>query len=371
MVAIELIKTAENHHLCMCLRCLKAICDLFTCCIENENPMNLKKSYFLIALFFAQFALAQEGIPVYLDYLQDNLYLLHPSMAGASQVGKVRGTARTQWAGVQDAPALQTVSVNGRVGEQIGVGGILFNDKNGYFSQQGAYATFAYHLLLSRNYVDLNQLSFGISLGVLQGKLDETNFDLTDFDPVISGIEQNDSYLNVDFGMSYNFLDFSAHFTVKNAIPVKRDIFSEDFEPNNQRRYITSLAYAISPLYTDWSFEPSIMFQATERTSEATFDFNAKAFYKTDWGRLWGGLSYRRSLDGAEFTPNGETVDIQKLQYISPFVGGTYDRFMFGYTYSYQSNSVVLVNGGFHQVTLGINLGENKDPYDCNCPAIN
>ena len=318
-----------------------------------------------------RFAVAQEGIPVYLDYLQDNLYLLHPSMAGASQTAKLRGTARSQWAGIQDAPALQTVSLNSRVGEKVGVGGILFNDSNGFFSQQGVYATFAYHLLLSRGYVELNQLSFGISLGVIQGQLDETNFDLTDFDPVIAGIVQSDSYLNVDFGMSYNFLDFSAHFTVKNALPVDRDIFSPQFEPNNQRRYLMSMAYVLTPNFSDWSFEPSVLFQATDETQEATFDINAKAYYTLDWGKLWGGLSYRRSLDGAEFTPNGETVDIQKLQYVTPFIGGKHNRFLFGYTYSYQSNSVVLVDGGFHQITLGYNLGEDKDPYDCNCPAVN
>ena len=152
----------------------------------------------------AQFATAQEGIPVYLDYLQDNLYLLHPSMAGASQTSKLRGTARSQWAGLENAPALQTVSINSRVGEKVGLGGILFNDGNGFFGQTGAYATFAYHLLLSRSFVELNQLSFGISVGVIQGSLDETNFDLSDFDPVIAGVVQTDSYANVDFGVSYN-----------------------------------------------------------------------------------------------------------------------------------------------------------------------
>ncbi len=335
--------------------------------------MNLKKYYIILALFCSQLVVAQEGLPVFLDYLQDNLYLLHPSMAGASKTAKLRGTARGQWAGVDDAPALQTISLNGRIGEKVGVGGILFNDSNGFFSQQGAYATFSYHLLLSRNYVDLNQLSFGLSVGVLQGKLDETNFDLTDFDPIIFGVEQSDSYLNVDFGLSYNFLDFFAHFTVKNVLPGNRS-FSEDFEffeQNNQRRYIVSLGYVISPNFSEWSFEPSVLFQATERTGEANFDLNAKAYYKLDWGRLWGGLSYRRSLDGAEFTTNGETIDIQKTQFISPFVGGSYDRFLFGYTFSSQTNSVVLTSGGFHQITLGYNLGENKDPYDCNCPAVN
>jgi type IX secretion system PorP/SprF family membrane protein len=333
--------------------------------------MNVKKYYVILALFFAQIAVAQEGIPVQLDYLQDNLYLLHPSMAGASQTTKLRGTARSQWAGLENAPALQTISLNSRISEKVGVGGILFNDSNGFFSQQGAFATFAYHLLLSRGYVELNQLSFGISLGVIQGQLDETNFDLTDFDPVIAGIVQSDSYVNVDFGVSYNFLDFSTHFTVKNALPVERDIFSPQFEPNNQRRYLLSLAYTLTPNFSDWSFEPSVLFQVTDQTQEATFDINAKAYYKLDWGKIWGGLSYRRSLDGAEFTPNGETVDIQKLQFVSPFIGGKYDRFLFGYTYSYQSNSVVLTDTGFHQITLGYNLGQDKDPYDCNCPAVN
>ena len=333
--------------------------------------MKLKKYYVILALFMAQFATAQEGIPVYLDYLQDNLYLLHPSMAGASQTSKLRGTARSQWAGLENAPALQTVSINSRVGEKVGLGGILFNDGNGFFGQTGAYATFAYHLLLSRSFVELNQLSFGISVGVIQGSLDETNFDLSDFDPVIAGVVQTDSYANVDFGVSYNFLDFSAHATVKNALPAERDIFSTSFESNNQRRFLLSLAYTITPNFSDWSFEPSLLYQATDETQEATFDLNAKAYYKVDWGKLWGGLSYRRSLDGAEFTNDGVAVDIQKLQQISPFVGGKYDHFLFGYTYSYQSNSVVLTDAGFHQITLGYNLGDDKEPYDCNCPAVN
>ena len=38
-------------------------------------------------------AMAQEGIPVYFDYLADNYYLVYPSMAGISDGGKVRLTA--------------------------------------------------------------------------------------------------------------------------------------------------------------------------------------------------------------------------------------------------------------------------------------
>jgi len=39
---------------------------------------------------------AQEGIPVYFDYLADNYYLVYPSMAGIGEGGKIRGTFRKQ-----------------------------------------------------------------------------------------------------------------------------------------------------------------------------------------------------------------------------------------------------------------------------------
>lgn len=100
----------------------------------------------------------QEVIPTYSDYLTDNLYLLHPSMAGASNLNKLRLTARQQWFDVDNAPALQTLSGHARPWERIGVGGIVFNDQNGNYSRRGAYATFAYHLLFSRSELDLNQI---------------------------------------------------------------------------------------------------------------------------------------------------------------------------------------------------------------------
>lgn len=330
------------------------------------------KQISLIVLFLSSlYGFSQDGIPVYSDYFADNLYLLHPSMAGAASHNQLRLTARQQWFDQKDAPNLQTLSFNARIGERSGVGAIIFNDKNGYHSQTGGYLTYAHHIMFSRSEADLNQLSFGLSVGLTQSRLDETNFDLTDFDPVIVGIMQSSSYFNVDAGISYNFLDFSSHFTVKNIIFRNRSIYSEEFEPNNQRRYLISGAYAIGEYGADWSFEPSVLFQWAERTNESSIDVNFKAYRKMDFGQLWGGLSYRRSLDGAEFR-DGTQTKVQKLQYFTPVLGINFKNFLFAYTYSYQTGAVVMDNGGFHQITLGYDfLGGRKEPYDCNCPAIN
>ena len=74
--------------------------------------MIFKKRYLFLALLLSQFSFSQEGVAVYSDYLSDNYYLIHPSMAGASNCGKIRLTGRQQWFGQEDAPALQTISFN-------------------------------------------------------------------------------------------------------------------------------------------------------------------------------------------------------------------------------------------------------------------
>lgn len=332
--------------------------------------MNIKLLPLILLLLSSLFGFSQEGIPVYSDYLADNLYLVHPSMAGATNKAQLRLTARQQWFDQKEAPNLQTLSFNTRLGERSGIGAIIYNDKNGYHSQTGGYLTYAHHLMFSRDERALNQLSFGLSVGLTQSRLDEREFDLADFDPIIAGIMQSSTYFNVDAGMSYNFLDFAAHFTVKNIIFQNRSIYTEKYESNNQRKYLLSMGYAFGSYNNPWIFEPSVLFQLTERTEEKAIDANFKAYRKMDFGKVWGGLSYRRSFDGAEYR-SGTQVKSEKLQYITPVVGLNYNNFLFAYTYSYQAGNVTFENGGFHQITLGYDFGSKREPYECDCPAFN
>ncbi|HLF52789.1 type IX secretion system membrane protein PorP/SprF [Flavobacterium sp.] len=331
--------------------------------------MNFKKRYIVLLLFISQMSFSQEGIAVYSDYLSDNYYLIHPSMAGAANCAKLRLTARKQWFGQEDAPQMQTASFNGRVGEKSGAGIIIFNDKNGYHSQKGVKLTYAHHIMFSRDEIDLNQLSFGISGALIQSQLDETEFfNSPQYDPVVAGYVQKDSYFNFDIGASYNYLDFYAHLTVKNAVETRRDIYTE-YESDNLRKIIVSAGYVFGD-EDRLLWEPSVMFQSVSQTTEKSIDVNLKVYKSLDFGRLWGGLSYRRSFDGAEFQ-DGNGISTQKLQYITPIVGVNYKNFMFAYTYSSVTGAVKFDNGGFHQITLGMNLFCKREKYECKCPAIN
>ena len=324
-----------------------------------------------IGVLFTHTSTSQEGLPIYTDYLTDNYYLIHPSMAGVANCAKVRLTARQQWFGQDDAPKLLTLSLNGRIGDsQSAIGGILYTDKNGYHSQTGAYVTYAHHLMFSRSELDLNMLSFGLSAGIIQYKLDETTFLFDGPDPIIDGIVQSEGNFNIDFGFSYHYLDFYAHGTVKNVL--KNAGVNNDIEiTSNLRRYLLSAGYVYSKYGSEWSYEPSIMFQHKDGTKESSIDINAKVYKEMDFGKIWGGLSYRTSLDGAEFLTSSNAVSSQKLQQITPILGVNYNQFMFAYTYTYQTNAVVFTNGGFHQFTLGYNFNCKRKRFECRCPAVN
>jgi type IX secretion system PorP/SprF family membrane protein len=321
---------------------------------------NYKISIVVLLSFIVQnFVKAQGTLPIYSDYLSDNIYLVHPTAAGMSNNAKLRLTHRQQWSGNANAPSLQTISFHNRFGEKTAIGGILFNDKNGFHSQIGVQGTYAYHINFGR--VDaLDQLSFAISASYVQNSVDQRSFTIPD--PVISQIVESDSYFNSDFSMAYFNLDGYAYFTVKNLLLNSRNSMNENFRSLNLRRYLLNVGYFIG-----WGkriqFEPSIMFQFIENTKEAILDLNTKVYRLIGNNkRIWFAMSYRRGFD---------KNDIQEFSQITPIAGIEFDRYLVSYTYTHQLGDISFQNGGFHQFTLGINLLQKRPKDRGHIPEFN
>lgn len=329
---------------------------------------NLKLIYLLMKLLYIRFCLsilflfslksfAQETLPIYQDYLSDNVYLVHPSAAGIGNSSKLRLTARQQWAGIPDAPALQTLSFHTRFGEysNAGYGLVLFNDKNGFHSQKGIQASYAYHLPMSSSKV-FNQLSFGLAFTFVQNQSDQRSFT---GDAAVSAIIESTSYYNADFGVAYHLGGFFSYFTVKNLLLTAKNNLNIQ-EPLDLRNYILSAGYYFGEeLFVQ--LEPSVMVQFRESTGQRIADFNIKAYKTFSNTQLWAALSYRRSFD---------VNAIENAQFISPIIGLNYNNMMFSYTYTNQMNETVLTNSGFHQISLGFNLW-TREPRAAACPNIN
>ncbi len=85
----------------------------------------------------SMFALrAQETLPVYSDYLSDNIYLLHPAAAGIGSCSKLRITHRQQWTNSSDFPSLQTLSFHTKVGDKTGLGFIFLMTEMDFIRKQ-------------------------------------------------------------------------------------------------------------------------------------------------------------------------------------------------------------------------------------------
>ncbi|OSY86849.1 hypothetical protein WH52_14305 [Tenacibaculum holothuriorum] len=312
----------------------------------------------LFVLFVFNKSIAQETLPIYADYLSDNVYLLHPAAAGIGECGKIRLTARQQWFGVKDAPSLQTASFHAKAGEysNAGYGVVLYNDKNGYHSQKGIQGTYAYHLNMGNENL-FNQLSFGLSMSVVQNEVDQRRFVN---DPAVSQIIQSNFYFNADFGMAYHYKGFSSYATVKNLFLSAKNNLDSNFESLNLRNYIIGAGYFFGEERV-LQFEPSFMFQFKEQTGEKVADINFKVYKKIRNTQFWAALSYRTSFDGSVF---GEA------QYITPIVGVNFNKFMVSYTYTKQTGDIVFSNGDFHQISLGMDILCRKRRASA-CPNIN
>ena len=148
------------------------------------------KRFFYIVMLFAGFLLnvnAQQ-VPLYSQYVL-NGFLLNPAVAGSEGYTAVNLTAREQWIGFNNGPGTYALSFQTRIlkksyisrgssvrkrqqhgsrGGNVGVGGYIFNDRNGAVERSGFKGTYAYHLNFQQS-----QLSFGLSLVAYQFRLDE------------------------------------------------------------------------------------------------------------------------------------------------------------------------------------------------------
>ncbi|NPA45809.1 MAG: type IX secretion system membrane protein PorP/SprF [Chlorobi bacterium] len=321
---------------------------------------SLYRILFLILIVSGAFtrAGAQEGVPVYYDYLTDNLHLIHPAMMGASTCSKVRLTGRMQWTGVNDFPMLQTLSLSSHLGKNSGFGLIIYNDRNGYHRQTGVQVAFAHHLLLSQGEV-LNKLSFGISGMYSFNQLDESTFDPSDFDPVVSYTLRSGGYFNMDVGLAYHYENFFFLASAKNLLLIPRPLYGPA-ENVNLRNYVGTIGYFFGK-GVGFHVEPSVMLQYKEFNGDLIGDLNVKFYHDMNNAAFFYGVSYRNYLG---------TMSQNPLHDITPIVGVYAGKFFAAYLYTYQLSDATFSNGGFHQISLGYNFDCRPRIYRYGCPHI-
>lgn len=305
--------------------------------------MKVRNKSFIVILF-AMLSLSTKAqqLPHFTQYMFND-YLINPAVAGTYNYYQIRSVNRYQWVGIQDAPQTYSLSYYGPLmTKDMGIGGYFYTDITGPTSRTGIYGSYAYNVGIT----DELRLSMGISLGMLQYKVDLTNVGFVDpDDPIEQGQIYSDFVPDASLGVyvhtSYMYFGFAAHQLIGNKLNLF-DIESDvDFETGlnklKQHYYIT--AGYIYPINVDFAIEPLIILKGVS-PAPIQFEGGIKVTYQR---MVWLGFSYR-SMDA-----------------FSTMIGYNYeDKLYFGYSYDLSLSPIRTYNSGTHEVMIGYRFNKVK-----------
>jgi type IX secretion system PorP/SprF family membrane protein len=307
----------------------------------------MKKIIVIAILLLSLLVKAQEfKLTPFTQYLVENPFVISPAYAGFSDVQRLRLTGAFQWVGLANAPNVQTLSYDAPILDRSGVGGILYNDRNGNTSQIGGQLSFAHHLTIN----DSNEqyLSFGLSYKFVQFKIDVSDFVNPNDDPNIgSNISSFNS--NFDAAVLYNIGRYYFSFNAANILNKNLKAF-DDSEPKKLRNYYVYTGYTFLLNEGLIELEPSLYLKYYESDARSTTDINLKARRITDDGYYWIGLSTRFI--------NDQGFDAAA---VVPMLGLKKSKFYVGFAYQYNINEASELNhAGTYLLTLGYDFNSRR-----------
>ncbi len=244
---------------------------------------------FIFALLMIGGATIAQQLPQFTSY-QLNPFSYNPAFAGVDGTTQMNALIRNQWAGVNEAPETNVLNAYGLLhNEKMAIGGTAFKDAAGPDSRVGLSASYAYHLKVS----DKMNLSLGLSLGLLQYRLDHTviiPFD--DGDPIFNSGILSSVVPTASFGAYLQAQDFYVSFAAPQILSSSFNV-TDDLDNGLLFGGLTNHFFLgggyIKELSSDFDLEPSILLMYAQPAPIA-IDVMTKVTYK-DY--IWSAVSYR------------------------------------------------------------------------------
>jgi len=151
--------------------------------------------------------------PMGASLFQDQ-YLSNPAMAGINGGISVNLHYRNQWNSIPGAPVNYGLTGEFGLGDEKSTVGLnMYNDKVGLLSRTRMVGTFAYHLPLNGQY---DKLSFGVSIGFMSERVNNTNLIGDESDPSIGSFNNQSAYIDGDFGIAYTNKQWNVQASITN-----------------------------------------------------------------------------------------------------------------------------------------------------------
>lgn len=297
----------------------------------------MKKIIIILALISYGFVFAQQD-PLVSSYMFNSLFL-NPGYAGTHQFYESSLLYRNQWGKFDGAPRTSLFSLDGpMMGDKMGIGLIVSNDKIGVTNETEASLNYAYHLKVKEN----AQLSLGVKAGITSIRANLDDLVYWDDDQVLNQGVQRVTIPKFGFGAYYYSDKFYAGLSIPSLLAYEKNMgFSFDIDKSSHytRHYYLNLGYVYT-LSDLFKIKPAALLRL-EPTSAIQADINLSVMYND---MVWIGGSYR----------TGDAI-VALIEYKTNL------RFRVGYAYDHTISSIRNYAGGTHEIFIGYDFGKDFD----------
>lgn len=290
------------------------------------------------ACFFATLisvgAQAQQNL-VYNHYFI-NPFLYNPSYVAPNGYTELNLNYRKQWSGISGAPTTGTLNLHIPLNYKAGIAFTAYQDEAGLLLTTGGLVSFAYQIHFGKKLTDVHKLSFGLSAGAMNSRIDAGKADDIN-DPVLGN---STTSLDGQVGIHYRYNGLRAGF----AIPRIFDTRVASEKSFNQSG-IAQLNATITSLSYDFRVGPRLSIEpmVTYRTFE-NLDPQLEGLATVKLSNVgWIGGAYRQNYGGAAFL--GFSI---------------LEKYKVGYAYEFAMEQTDRIGNGTHEVQLVVRLGKKQ-----------
>lgn len=279
--------------------------------------------------------LAQQS-PHFTQYMFND-FVINPAVAGTNDYYQIRSNHRFQWIGITDPPMTNTLSFYGPSGKlPMGFGAYFYNDVTGPTSRTGLTGSYAYNIEINNDM----RISGGLSLGLMQYKLDGTQVNAKDQTDLAIQPIVNASYIpDAAIGFYLYAKDYYAGFSANQLFNNKLKIYEVKSGLNRLKSHFYLTGGYKYKIDRDFTVEPSAIIKVTSPRA-FQFDITGRVIYQDTF---WGGLSFRMK------------------DAVSILLGYNYEnKFSFGYAYDMGVNGLRKYNSGSHELMIGYRFNDIK-----------
>jgi len=315
--------------------------------------------YILIFVLTTVNYAAGQQLPIYSQYLY-NKFLINPAVAGSDGYTSFNLTAREQWVGYSGAPRTFSFSAQTRMLKRsyvlkqtstrrqvyrpksdgkVGLGGYIFNDKNGLIKRTGLQFSYSYHIWIRNT----TQLSMGLAFTGYHYKIDENEINFEDPDePWLNNNLRRGIFVpDATFGIYVLNARFSAGFSADQLFGGTTKIGNEAYKSFSMNRHYYLFGSCYFGLNTMSELQPSLLFMMSEQFRPQA---DVGLTYVYDQG-FWVGLNYRTS------------------RALIANVGIKYNNAFIGYAFDFTLQEIQRITYGTHEITVAFKFGDSARRY--------